>query len=130
MRVFFCKARVHCAWWKRQNRQANEPETTRCHVHLIIAVIERGTRMNGQLVGSVARKKRKPSMTYGMPVREMRWRYASMAAKVFTREELVAKINLLDPTISITQRISTRRLAHLLAWILFPPERSRRYRRY
>lgn len=82
--------------------------------------------MNGQASGVVVHKSRKKPMVYGMPVREMRWRYAHMAAKVFPRDELVAKINLLDPSAEMTHRISTRRLANLLAWILFPPERGRR----
>ncbi|NJN66709.1 MAG: hypothetical protein HC884_08300 [Chloroflexaceae bacterium] len=64
-------------------------------------------------------------MTYGATERELRERYAAAAPAVYTREEIIAKIRRLDPETDIKPRHSTRTLAIMLAWILFPPKRRK-----
>jgi hypothetical protein len=64
-------------------------------------------------------------MTYGTTERELRERYAATAPTMYTREEIVTKIKRLDPNTIIKPRQSTRTLATMLAWILFPSRRKK-----
>ncbi|NJN68604.1 MAG: hypothetical protein HC884_18790 [Chloroflexaceae bacterium] len=65
-------------------------------------------------------------MQYGMRLTEMRRRYAATAPKVYSREEIIAKIRRLAPDAVIRPEESTRSLATRLAWILFPSVRRKK----